>query len=106
MFYFCNMKEFAKRFYKSKEWRETRHAYSKSVGGLCENCLRRGLYRPGEIVHHKEKLSPENINNPDVTLSWDNLELLCRDCHAKVHGSAKRYKVDRMGRIKINGSER
>lgn len=100
------MKDFAKGFYKSKAWQDTRRAYSKSVGGLCEECLRSGIYRPGEIVHHKEKLSPENINNPIITLSWDNLELLCRDCHAKAHSSTKRYKVDRMGRIKIDGSER
>lgn len=33
--------------------------------------------RPGAIVHHKEHLTPQNINDPDITLSEDNLELLC-----------------------------
>lgn len=96
------MKEFSKKLYKSKAWQHTRKAYVSSVGGLCEECLRHGLYRAGEIVHHKQPLTPENINNPAITLSWDNLELLCRDCHGKAHGNIKRYKVDEMGRVKID----
>lgn len=57
--------------------------------------------KPGEIVHHKVHLTPDSINDPTVALSWDNLELLCRTCHAKAHGAAKRYKVDKMGRVTI-----
>lgn len=48
--------------------------------GLCVRCG-----KPGEIVHHIEHLTPNNINNPAITLSEDNLELLCRDCHAVEH---------------------
>ena len=96
------MQDFAKTLYKSKAWQHTRKAYAASVGWLCEECLKHGLYRAGEIVHHKQPLTPENINDPAITLSWDNLELLCRDCHGKVHGSVKRYKVDEMGRVKID----
>lgn len=33
------------------------------------------------IVHHKIVLTPENINDPEVTLNWEYLELLCLDCH-------------------------
>ena len=104
-FYFDNspagrdMKEFAKAFYKSKAWQRTRAAYAASVGGLCEECLRRGLVRAGEIVHHKQPLTPGNINDPAVALSFGNLELLCRDCHAARHGGVKRYKVDAAGRV-------
>ena len=93
------MQEFAKAFYKSKAWQRTRQAYASSVGGLCEECLRRGLYRPGEIVHHRQALTPENILDPAVSLAWSNLELLCRDCHGAAHGSPRRYKVDALGRI-------
>lgn len=95
------MKEFASAFYKSKAWQRCRSAYAKSVGELCEQCLKVGLVKPGDIVHHKVKLTPANINDPAVTLAWDNLELLCRDCHAKAHGAARRYKVDEMGRVTI-----
>lgn len=95
------MKEFAKKFYKSKAWQRTRKAYSASVGGLCEQCLKRGVYNAGEIVHHKQELTANNITDPSISLCWNNLELLCRDCHGKAHGSAKRYKVDEIGRVTV-----
>lgn len=82
------MKDYAAAFYKGRRWRETREAYAKSVGYLCERCLRKGLYQPGEIVHHKVHITPENISDPNVTLTWDNLELLCRKCHEEMHKEA------------------
>ena len=65
-------KPFAIQFYKSKAWQKCRAAYIQSVFGLCEKCG-----RPGWIVHHKIKLTPANINDPNVTLNWDSLEYLC-----------------------------
>jgi 5-methylcytosine-specific restriction endonuclease McrA len=44
-----------------------------------------GVLTPGEIVHHKTHITPDNINNKNVTLSFANLELLCRKCHAEEH---------------------
>lgn len=94
------MQDFAKAFYSSTAWKLTREAYRKSVGGLCESCLSKGQYKAGEIVHHKVHLTPNNINDPSVSLNWDNLELLCRDCHGKEHDKViRRYKVDELGRI-------
>lgn len=89
------MKEYAKTFYKSQAWKNCRAAYFWKAGGLCEQCLSRGLYVPGEIVHHKTEITPANITDPRVTLNFDNLELLCRSCHAEMHGGRpKRYEVD------------
>ena len=94
------MKPYAEKFYKSQGWKRTREAYARSRGGLCERCLAKGKYVPGEIVHHKVHLTPDNINDPTVTLSWDNLELVCRECHAEEHtGIPKRYKIDELGRV-------
>ena len=78
-------KEFAKKFYSSKAWQSCRNEYARDRHYLCENCLRKGIYRAGEIVHHKIELDPININNPEVALNFNNLELLCRDCHAAMH---------------------
>lgn len=78
-------REFAVGFYKSKAWKKTRAAYFDSQHGLCEKCRSRGKYTPGEIVHHKIHLTPRNIDNPVISLGWNNLELLCRDCHAAQH---------------------
>ena len=96
------MKDYAKSFYKSKRWQTTRLAYLKSVGGLCERCMKKGLYRPAVIVHHKVYITAENIHTPEVTLAWDNLEAVCRECHEQEHaGDGKRYKVDENGRVRL-----
>lgn len=76
------MREFARGFYLSKEWRRARAYIVARDHGLCVKCG-----RPGEIVHHKEHLTPENINTPEIALGENNLELLCRDCHALAHAS-------------------
>lgn len=39
----------------------------------------------GEIVHHKTELTPRNIDDPMITLNEDNLETVCRTCHAIIH---------------------
>ncbi|MBE7145095.1 hypothetical protein BHL35_08985 [Bacillus cereus] len=39
---------------------------------MCERCQ-----STGKIVHHKEYITPGSINDPEVTLSISNLELLC-----------------------------
>lgn len=94
------MKEFAKNFYKSKRWQAVRNAYAKSVGFLCEECLKKGKYTPLEEVHHKIHLTPQNINDPSIALNFDNLEGLCRECHRQKHsGHETRYKVDAFGHV-------
>lgn len=80
-------REFSRKFYKSKRWKSCRKSYIANVHGLCEECLRQGIYKPGVIMHHKITLTPENINNPYITLSHDNLEYLCIECHNIEHYS-------------------
>ena len=75
-------KDFAKAFYNSKAWRDCRAGFIKSVFGLCKN--HKQCHRPGLIVHHTERLTPEKINDPDVTLNWSKLEYLCIECHNAV----------------------
>lgn len=97
------MKEYASKLYSSKAWQRTRDAYKKSVGGLCEICWEKGIPKPGEIVHHKIQITPANIDDPNVTLAFENLQLVCRDCHARIHDRKKRrYKVDEMGRVIVS----
>lgn len=84
-------KEFSKKFYSSKQWQSCRNEYVKYAHHLCENCLRKGIYKPGVIVHHIEELTPLNINNPEVTLSFSNLELVCRECHDQIHDNKGRW---------------
>ena len=95
------MQEFAEKLYKSKAWQRCRKVYAAKAGGLCERCLARGLVTPGEIVHHRIHLTPNNVSDPTITMNFDNLELLCRNCHGKEHGNCeKRFEVDELGRVK------
>ena len=93
------MSKTTESFYKTAMWQKCRDAYFKSKQGLCERCLERGRYKAGEIVHHIKPITPDNMNDPTITLNFDNLQLLCRDCHARVHKPSKRYKVDDLGRV-------
>lgn len=98
------MKEYAKGFYRSMAWRKCRDAYFIKRNGICERCGNAGV-----IVHHKIYITPENINNPKITLNFDYLELLCCDCHNKEHKKNKkrnknkkpnlRYTIDEQGNI-------
>ena len=78
-------RDFAKRFYSSKAWQDCRNEYAKHAHHLCENCLAKGIYKPGVIVHHIEELTPMNISNPEISMGFDNLRMVCRDCHAEEH---------------------
>lgn len=74
------MKPFARKFYKSRAWKDCRDAYFVSQHGICERCE-----TGGKIVHHKIELTPENVNDPGITLNWELLELLCQECHNQEH---------------------
>lgn len=75
----------AKRFYESRAWRENSRAYLSSVDGLCERCRAAGKLVPAVIVHHRIHLTPERMNDPQLTMGWDNLEALCQECHNREH---------------------
>ena len=94
------MKEFASAFYNSKAWKDTRESYKRFRGGLCEICYAEGIVKAGEIVHHKTELTPQNIDNTDIALGFNNLQLVCRECHAHIHDrKQRRYKLDELGRV-------
>ena len=73
--------EWAEAFYSSGAWKRQRRLYRERVHGICERCG-----EPGVIVHHRQELTPQTVGDPRWSLSFDNLELVCRDCHAAAHG--------------------
>lgn len=80
------------RFYKSDHWKVARAMKIALAGGRCEKC---GAI--GTEVHHIIHLTPDNINDPSITVNQDNLMLLCNECHNKEHGrfcDKKDYKFD------------
>ena len=91
---------FAKEFYASWPWIKCARGYKQDRSGLCERCLAKGLIVPGEEVHHKIRLTPENISDPAIALNWDNLELLCKKCHLEEH-TGRRWRADETGHIDL-----
>lgn len=67
-------------FYNSVAWKETRAAFMEIKHHICERCG-----RAAKVVHHKVYVDAENVGDPMVTLSFDNLECLCQDCHNAEH---------------------
>ena len=105
--FFCakgerDLKAWAEWFYNSDAWRACREAFLQSKGYLCERCSTPDDPVAAKIAHHKTYLTKVNINDPYITLSWDNLEALCQDCHNKEHHRAerrKRYAFDEAGNL-------
>ena len=81
-------------FYKSKAWRKVSTAYMTSRNYICERCG-----RPAVICHHKKYLNGQNVTDPAIALSFDNLEALCQDCHNEEHFSTARVKFDSDGNV-------
>lgn len=78
------MLEYARGFYESQQWKACRAAFMNQKLWTCERCG-----KLAEVVHHKIYIKPENINDPFITLCFDNLEALCHDCHNKEHKKEK-----------------
>lgn len=94
-------------FYVSWKWRKCRTAYAKSVGNMCERCRRRGIIEVGSKknpleTHHIIPLTDDNINDPNITLNWNNMELLCKRCHDEERArKAKRWKIGPDGHVTV-----
>lgn len=71
--------QFAKKFYNSTAWKKARKNYIESpeVAGLCEHCLKQGLYERGYILDHIIEINIDNINDTNITLNPDNFQFLC-----------------------------
>lgn len=98
----ASMKPWAEQFYNSEAWRSCRDAFLQSKGYLCERCSTPHNPVAAKIAHHKTYLTKQNVNDPYIALSWDNLEALCQDCHNKEHHKSKRkkrYSFDENGNV-------
>ena len=63
-------------FYQSRKWRTLR-ALKFQKDPLCEECMRKGMLVPAQMVDH---IIP--INKGGAPLDLNNLQSLCNHCHA------------------------
>lgn len=98
-------KDFAKAFYKSKKWQDCRQSFIDERtlidGGLCQICHK----KLGYIVHHKIMLNASNITDASISLNFENLMYVCKECHDNLPGHGvgnrkpKKYFFDESGQI-------
>ena len=53
-------------------------------------------------MHHIEELTPFNINDPNITLNFDNLEYVCKVCHDNEHDFGRGKKTFTRKGLKFN----
>lgn len=83
-------KDFSRHIYHTSEWERVRQAAWARDHGLCVECRKRGRVTAAEIVHHIDELTPANVGDPGKAYGIDNLECVCRECHATLHGARQR----------------
>ena len=87
-------KDYARAFYDSPAWRRTREAYLQSKHYICEDCG-----GAASVVHHITYIKPWNVNNPEITLNWDNLKAVrkvpCTGTRAGFDEAWRRSKAER-----------
>lgn len=79
------MKEFAKKVYKSTQWRKVRQLVIDRANGWSEPELKQGKYVPGYIVDHIIPLTPDNVDNQAIAFGLDNLQYVSKEWHDNKH---------------------
>lgn len=76
----------AREFYNSKAWRNLRARLIVENNFLCAECGESYLKESAQLVgHHIKELTPENINDYNISLNPANIKIICRKCHDKAH---------------------
>lgn len=68
-------------FYNSSDWKNLRNQKFYDADGLCEICKKNGIVNQGKEVHHIEPIE----KCWEKRLDYNNLILLCADCHNTQH---------------------
>mgnify|MGYP001113623276 CR=1 FL=1 len=84
-----------KEFYGSPAWKKQRKYRLQMDSYRCARC--------GGVavdVHHKTKLTENNISNFEISMVLENLESVCRKCHNKeTHLKPSPYRFDSDGNL-------
>lgn len=79
----------SRKFYNSARWKKARQTVISRDEGKCQRCKRMGKIPPlGDVVHHIIPISETGVKS-DLATAPHNLEVLCHDCHNKVHGNGR-----------------
>lgn len=104
------------KMFNDKRWPGIKAFVWQRDGGLCRVCKREGIeagvdggyIKSGFACHHvipfesaKSKAEMERL-----FLDTNNIILVCKDCHAKIHREMKSHTKDKVAENKRRGAER
>lgn len=69
--------------YNTPRWKALR-LYKVKNNPLCEECLKRGVIKQVEEVHHIVPIDIDNFSE-ELAYGYDNLISLCIECHKEAH---------------------
>lgn len=78
------------KFYGSSEWQALAAQARDMQHNECQRCKAKGYYSPCEIVHHIRYVK----KFPELALSLENLECLCKNCHEEEHKIKNKFVND------------
>ena len=79
----------AKKIRSSHRWTGLSQ-YIREVRPMCELCVKRGIYKKSQEVHHI--LGVEDY--PHLAFNRENLMALCHECHLKAHNRKPQKKKE------------
>lgn len=71
------------QFYTGKDWRQFRLNLILERGNKCERCGK-ATKQSQLIGHHKEPLTIDNVNDPNISLNPNNVDIICIGCHNEI----------------------
>lgn len=79
-----------KDFYRSKEWQEFREVVIgqriEEDGAVHDEVTGKPIIKKYDIVlHHKEELTEQNVNDRNISLNPDNIMIISHETHNKLH---------------------
>ena len=99
------------RLLNDKRWKLLRAAVFRRTNGLCEMCLKEGIYTPGVDVHHIRPVEQaKTVEGPDGMRARcydpNNVMLLCVPCHIKVHQDMHTHTKEKVAENKARARQR
>ena len=96
------------RLLNDKRWKLLRAAVFRRTNGLCEMCLKEGIYRPGVDVHHIKPVESGRTVMEMEQLCYNpaNVMLLCVPCHIKVHQDMHTHTKEKVAENKARARQR
>ena len=82
----------------SKRWKLLRAEVFRRTNGLCELCLKEGIYKPGVDVHHIKPVETGRTVQEMEMLAYNpnNCQLLCVPCHIKTHQEMRSHTKEKV----------